>query len=125
MLRKAGPPARVLAGAVAEEAQDIFTITTHPFGMFTPKRVPQGVLNATSYFQGAMMDLLDGLRCKIWVDGVFFFAGTEDEPLDSTLDGILARLESVGLLAAANRCAFSFLVNLCGVGKCIHALRLA
>ena len=41
---------------LAEEAQEIFTITT-PFGMFTPKSVPQGVLNATLYFQGVMMDL--------------------------------------------------------------------
>ena len=74
---------------LADEAQEIFTITT-PFGMFTPKRVPQGVLNATSYFQGVMMDLLEGLKCKIWVDDVFFFADTEDELLD-TLDEILAR----------------------------------
>ena len=62
---------------LAEEAQEIFTITT-PFGMFTPKRVPQGVLNATSYFQGVMANLLDGLTCKIWVDNVIFYGDTED-----------------------------------------------
>ena len=86
--------------------------------MFTPKRVPQGVLNATSYFQGVMANLLDGLKCKIWVDDVFFYGDTEDELLE-TLDAILARLESVGLFAAAHKCTFSRL-NSCGVGKCTH-----
>ena len=89
---------------LAEEAREIFTITT-PEGLFTPTRVPQGVLNATAYFQGVMTELLAGLKCKIWVDDVFFFADTEDELLD-TLDAILARLESVGLFAAAHKCTF-------------------
>ena len=71
---------------LAEDAQEIFTITT-PFGMFTPTRVPQGVLNATSYFQGVMANLLDGLKCKIWVDDVFFYGDTEDELLE-TLDAL-------------------------------------
>ena len=35
----------------------------------------------------------------------FFYADTEDELLD-TLDEILARLESVGLFAAAHKCTF-------------------
>ena len=82
----------------------IFTITT-PLGLFTPTRVPQGVLNATAYFQGVMTELLVGIKCKIWVDDVFFYADTEDELLD-TIDEILARLESVGLFAAAHKCTF-------------------
>ena len=42
---------------LTEEAQEIiFTITT-PFGACTPKRVPQGVLNDTSYLKGVMVDL--------------------------------------------------------------------
>ena len=45
-------------------------------------------------FQGVMTELLVGIKCKIWVDDVFFYAETEDELLD-TLDEILARLESV------------------------------
>ena len=59
----------------AEEAREIFTITT-PLGLFTPTSVPQGVLNATAYFQGVMTELLVGIRCKISVDDVFFFADT-------------------------------------------------
>ena len=39
------------------------------------------------------------------MDDVFFFAGTEDDLLD-TLDVILSRLESVGLFAAAHKCNF-------------------
>ena len=85
-----------------EEAREIFTITT-PHGLFTPTRVPQGVLNATAFFQGVMTELLVGIKCKIWVDDVFFYADTEDELLN-TIDKILARLESVGLFAAAHKC---------------------
>ena len=80
---------------LAPEAQEVFTIVT-PDGLFTPTRVPQGVLNATSYFQGVMTDLLRGLDCKVWVDDVFYFA--EDEiSLLCLLDEILGRLETVGL----------------------------
>ena len=38
---------------LAEEAREIFTITT-PLGLFTPTRVLQGVLNATAYFSKAL-----------------------------------------------------------------------
>ena len=85
-----------------EEACEIFTITT-PLGLFTPTRVPQNDLNATAYFQGVMTEVLVGIKCKIWVDHVFFYADTEDELWD-TIDEILARLESVGLFSAAHKC---------------------
>ena len=49
---------------------------------------------------------------------MFFYADTEDELLD-TLDEILARLESVGLFAAAHKCTFSP-VRSCGVVRCTH-----
>ena len=89
---------------LAPEAQEVFTMVT-PDGLFTPTRVPQGVLNATAYFQGVMTDLLQGLNCKIWVDDVFFYADSEDALLQ-LLDDILARLEAVGLFAAAHKCTF-------------------
>ena len=66
------------------EAREMFTITA-PLGLFTPTRVPQGVLNATTYFQGVMTELLVGIKCKIWADDVLLHADTEDEHLD-TLD---------------------------------------
>ena len=89
---------------LAEEAHEIFTITTPP-GLFIPTRVLQGVLNTTAYFRGVMTELLAGIKCKIRVDDVFFYADAEDELLDS-IDEILARLESVGLFAAAHKCTF-------------------
>ena len=36
-----------------------------PKGLFTPRRVPPGVLNATGYFQAMMGDVLDGYIDKI------------------------------------------------------------
>ena len=89
---------------LAEEARDIFTITT-PVCLFTPTRVPQGVLNATAHFKGVMIQLLVEIKCKIRVDYVLFYADTEDELLN-TIDEILPRLESVGLFAAAHKCTF-------------------
>ncbi|MEP0580138.1 MAG: reverse transcriptase domain-containing protein [Marinobacter sp.] len=89
---------------LAPEAQDVFTMATSD-GLFTPTRVPQGVLNATSYFQGVMTEVLRGLDCKVWVDDVFFFADTE-EALLQLLDDILERLENVGLFVAAHKCTF-------------------
>ena len=44
---------------LAAEAQEIFTIAT-PQGLFTPTRVPQGVLNATAYFQATLQRELEG-----------------------------------------------------------------
>ena len=67
---------------LAEEAREIFTITT-PLGLFTPSRVPQRVLNATAYFQGVMTELLVGIKWKSWVDDVFCYADNEDELLDT------------------------------------------
>ena len=52
---------------LAAEAQKMLTIAT-PEGLFTPTHVPQGVLNATAYFQGVMIKLMGGLNCKVWVD---------------------------------------------------------
>ena len=89
---------------LAPEAQEVFTIATTD-GLFTPTRVPQGVLNATSCFQGVMADLLRGLDCKVWVHDVFYFA--EDEiSLLCLLDEILGRLESVRLFVTAHNCTF-------------------
>ena len=102
---------------LAEEAREIFTITT-PLGLFTPPREPQGALNATAYLQGVMTALLVGIKCKIWAYDVFVYADTEDELLD-TLDEILARLESVGLLRLLTSVPFSP-VRSCGLVRCSH-----
>eukprot|EP00903_Cladosiphon_okamuranus_P017345 g15980.t1 len=89
---------------LAPESQEMFTIVG-PGGLYTPTRVPQGVLNATSYFQATMTELLDGLNCMVWVDDVIFWGHDEDDLL-YTLELVLERLESVGLFAAAHKCIF-------------------
>lgn len=64
-----------------------------------PTHVPQGVSKAT-FFQSTLTRLLNGLKCKIWVDDVFFH-GNSPEELFETLDETFTRLESVGLFSAA------------------------
>ena len=47
-----------------------YTMVT-PEELFTPRRVPSGVLNATGYFQATMSDVLDGYidkLCLVWVE---------------------------------------------------------
>ena len=89
---------------LAPEAPGVFTIVT-PDGLFSPTRVPQGVLNAASYFQSVMSDLLRVLNCDVWVDDVFNFV--EDEiSLLYLLDEILGRLKSVAFFLAAHKCTF-------------------
>eukprot|EP00903_Cladosiphon_okamuranus_P011351 g10699.t1 len=89
---------------LAPESQEFFTISG-PGGLYTPTRVPQGVLNATAYFQATMTELLEGLNCMVWVDDVIYWGHDEDDLLD-TLDQVLERLEGVGLFAAAHKCIF-------------------
>ena len=58
---------------LAQDAQELFTIVT-PDGLYTPTRVPQGVLNATSFLQGHMSNILQGLPCLVWVDDIVIYA---------------------------------------------------
>lgn len=57
--------------SLTPEAREIFTEKATPEGLFTPTRVPQGVSNATEYFQCALTDFLRGLNCKVWVHEFF------------------------------------------------------
>ena len=89
---------------LAAEAQRVFTIAT-PEGLFTPTRVPQGVLNATAYYQGVMTEFLASLNCKVWVDDIVWWRADEHNFLN-TLDKTLGRSEDAGLIAAAHKCLF-------------------
>ena len=63
------------------DAREMFTMVT-PGGLFTPTRVPQGVLNATAYFQAVMRNVLDGLIdnvCLVWVDDIVIWGDTAEE----------------------------------------------
>ena len=87
---------------LAPEAHEIITIAT-PGGLYTPTRVPQGILNATSYFQATLTRVLEGLNCMIWLDDVVYW-GLDETDLSNTLELILESLEEVGLYAAAHKC---------------------
>ena len=57
---------------LAEEAREYLMFVTGD-DLFTSTRVPQGVMNSTSYFQGVMIEVLRNLvgrPCLIYVDGV-------------------------------------------------------
>ena len=91
-----------------ETAQEMFTMVTTG-GLFTPTRVPQRVLNATAYFQAIMSEVLEGLAERVrlvWVDDVVIW-GRDAAELVARLKAVLARLEGVGLFAAAHKAVFT------------------
>ena len=52
-----------------------------------------------------MPELLAGLNCKVWVDGILWW-GADEDALLNTLDKILGCLDDAGLFAAAYKCIF-------------------
>ena len=86
-------------------------------GLFTPTRVPQGVMNATSYFQGMMMEVvgnLVGRACLIYVDDVKVI-GRSVEELIVNLRAVLLRCMERGLFLAAHKLVlFAKEVKWCG-----------
>lgn len=60
------PTAHTFSFIAHSEVQHIFTITT-PAGKYT-RRVSQGVLNTTGYFQDAVTEVLDDLDWEVLVD---------------------------------------------------------
>ena len=65
---------------VSKDAQEMFTLVT-PEGLFTPRLVLPGGLNATRYFQATMGDALDRYIdkiCLVWVDDIVIWRGTPD-----------------------------------------------
>lgn len=85
-----------------QTAQEGVTMTTAR-GVYTPTRAPQGVLNAESYFQGAMGDVLQGLLgnfCEVCVDDIGIWALDWQEQMQ-WLRMVLTRLKARGTYAAA------------------------
>ena len=90
--------------SLVEEAHEYFTFVTGD-GLFTPTRVPQGVMNATSYFQGMMTKVLGhlmGRACLIYVDDVKII-GRSLEELIGNLRTVLLRCMERGLFLAAHK----------------------
>ena len=89
---------------MAKEAREYFTFITGD-GLFTPTRVPQGVMNATSYFQGVMMRVLGNLvehACFIYMDDVKVI-GQSVKELIVNLRAVLLRFMERGLFLAAHK----------------------
>ena len=89
---------------LAEEAREYFTFVTGD-GLFTPTRVPQGVMNATSYFQGIMMEVLGNLvgrACLVYVDDVKVIVRSVEQ-LIVNLRAVLLRYMERGLFLAAHK----------------------
>ena len=100
-----------------EDDQEMFTMVT-PEGLFTPRRVPPGVLNATGYFQATTGDVLEGYIdkiCSVWVDDIVIW-GKTPEILLKRLLAILGRLLERGFFAAAQKAVF-FRKEIKGCGK--------
>ena len=101
---------------LAEEAREYFTFVTGE-GLFKPMHVPQGVMNATPYFQGMMMEVLGNLMGRaslIYVDNVKVI-GRSVEELNVNLRAVLLRCMERGLFLAAHKLVlFAKEVKWCG-----------
>lgn len=101
---------------LAVEAQEQFTTVTNK-GLFTPIRVPQGVLNATACLQGMMTSVLGGLIEHVYVvyfDDVLLWAPGECKQL-ARLKLVLERRVAVGMFAAVHKTVcYAQTVHWCG-----------
>ena len=92
-----------------KETREYFTFVTGD-GLFTTTRVLQGVMNATSYFQGMMIEVLGNSverACLVYVDDVNVI-GRSVEELIVNLRAVLLRFMERGLsLAAYKRILFA------------------
>ena len=72
-------------------------------GLFSPTRVPQGVTDATPYYQGIMMEVLSdlvGRGCLIYVDDMKRFGRTVAELVADLREALLRFMERDLFLAA-------------------------
>ena len=86
------------------EAREYITFATRD-GIFTPARVPQGVMTGTSYFPGLLRVVLEdlvGRACLIYLDDVKFIKRSVED-LVVNLSAVLLRLIERGLFLAAHK----------------------
>ena len=90
---------------LAAYSQELFTFVTQK-GLYTPTRMPQGVTNATSYFQGTLerRTLGDLVRrvCLVYVDDVIIWGRNVWELMDH-FSWVVKQLMEVGLFVAAHK----------------------
>ncbi|KRZ74487.1 Retrovirus-related Pol polyprotein from transposon, partial [Trichinella sp. T8] len=90
---------------VAEEDREKTAFST-PLGLFQFRVMPFGLCNAPATFQRLMEKALRGLTwktCLVYLDDVIVFGKTEEEHLER-LEGVLSRLQSVGLKIKPEKC---------------------
>ena len=91
----------------SEDAQEMFTVVTLEL-LYTPRRVPSGLLNAPGYFQATMGNVFEGYIdhiCLVRVDDIAI-SGETPEILLKRLLAIFDGLLEHGHFAAAHKAAF-------------------
>lgn len=79
-----------------------------PFGLFEYNRMPYGLCNAPSTFQRLMQRIFGDQNCQsllLYLDDVVIFSSTISQHLER-LEVVLQRLQSEGLKAKLEKCAF-------------------
>ncbi|KRZ67383.1 Retrovirus-related Pol polyprotein from transposon 17.6 [Trichinella papuae] len=90
---------------VAEEDREKTAFSTL-LGLFQFRVMPFGLCNAPATFQRLMEKALRGLTwktCFVYLDDIIVFGKTEEEHLER-LEGVLSRLQSVGLKIKPEKC---------------------
>ncbi|KRY25934.1 Retrovirus-related Pol polyprotein from transposon [Trichinella britovi] len=75
-------------------------------GLFQFRVMPFGLCNAPATFQRLMENALRGLTfkgCLVYLDDIIVYGRTEEEHLER-LEGVLSRLQSVGLKIKPEKC---------------------
>ena len=89
---------------LAANSQELFTFVTQRC-LYTPRRMPPGVTNATSYFQGTLERTLGHLVrrvCLVYVDDVTV-SGRDVWELMDHFSWVVKKLMEVGLFVAAHK----------------------
>ena len=89
---------------LAANSQELFAFVTQK-GLYTPTRMPQGVTNATSYFQGTLERTLSDLVrriCLVYVDDVIIWGRNVWELMDH-FSWVVKKMMEVGLFVAADK----------------------
>ncbi|KRZ81808.1 Retrovirus-related Pol polyprotein from transposon, partial [Trichinella sp. T8] len=90
---------------VAEPDREKTAFST-PMGLFQFRVMPFGLCNAPATFQRLMENALRGLTfkgCLVYLDDIIVYGRTEEEHLER-LEGVLSRLQSVGLKIKPEKC---------------------
>ena len=90
---------------VTPESQPNLTVNTH-LGLYSFKRLPNGVHSGPAIFQRIMDTTLKGIdKCVCYIDDILVSGATEEEHLQ-TLSTVFERLNSAGFKLNQQKCKF-------------------